>query len=116
MIYRLTGVKPKAEMRWQVYAQAFVIFGMVGTLVLYSDSEAAAISSLVLSPLHDHADDAGSGAEYGRQLLNYDYLASLWRRNHLKLLQPARRPYSAEFPCGSGRLGGGHSVHPWPRA
>src|SRR6516165_235396 len=34
-IYRLTGVKPKSEMRWQEYAQAFVIFGMVGTLALY---------------------------------------------------------------------------------
>ena len=36
MIYRLTGVKPKAEMRWQEYAQAFVVFGMVGTLLLYA--------------------------------------------------------------------------------
>ena len=35
LIYRLTGVKPKSEMRWQEYARAFVIFGMVGTLVLY---------------------------------------------------------------------------------
>jgi K+-transporting ATPase ATPase A chain len=35
-IYRLTGVKPKAEMRWQEYAQAFVVFGMVGTLLLYT--------------------------------------------------------------------------------
>ena len=36
MIYRLTGVKPKAEMRWQEYAQAFVVFAMVGTLLLYA--------------------------------------------------------------------------------
>jgi len=34
-LYRLTGVKPEIEMSWQQYAQAFVIFGMVGTLVLY---------------------------------------------------------------------------------
>jgi K+-transporting ATPase ATPase A chain len=33
--YRLTGVKPQQEMRWQEYAQAFVIFGLVGTLLLY---------------------------------------------------------------------------------
>jgi potassium-transporting ATPase potassium-binding subunit len=36
LIYRLTGVKPKAEMRWQEYAGAFVLFGMVGTLLLYA--------------------------------------------------------------------------------
>src|SRR5271166_1181089 len=36
LIYRLTGVKPKSEMSWQEYAQAFVIFGMTGTLVLYT--------------------------------------------------------------------------------
>ena len=36
LIYRLTGVKPQSEMRWQEYAQAFVIFGMTGTLVLYT--------------------------------------------------------------------------------
>jgi len=36
LIYRLTGVQPKSEMRWQEYAQAFVILGMVGTLLLYA--------------------------------------------------------------------------------
>ncbi len=36
LLYRLTGVKPKAEMRWQEYACAFVVFGMVGTLLLYT--------------------------------------------------------------------------------
>jgi K+-transporting ATPase ATPase A chain len=36
LIYRLTGVKPKAEMHWQEYACAFVVFGMVGTLLLYA--------------------------------------------------------------------------------
>jgi potassium-transporting ATPase potassium-binding subunit len=36
LIYRLTGVNPKAEMRWQEYARAFVVFGMTGTLVLYA--------------------------------------------------------------------------------
>jgi len=36
LLYRLTGVRPKAEMPWQEYACAFVIFGMVGTLLLYA--------------------------------------------------------------------------------
>ncbi len=36
LIYRLTGVDPKAEMVWQEYARAFVVFGMVGTLLLYA--------------------------------------------------------------------------------
>src|ERR1700760_4539598 len=35
-LHRWTGVNPKAEMRWQEYAQALVIFGLVGTLLLYS--------------------------------------------------------------------------------
>jgi potassium-transporting ATPase potassium-binding subunit len=35
-LYRLSGVKPKVEMRWQEYAGAFVVFGMVGTLFLYA--------------------------------------------------------------------------------
>jgi K+-transporting ATPase ATPase A chain len=36
LIYRLTGVHADSEMRWQEYARAFVIFGMVGTLLLYA--------------------------------------------------------------------------------
>src|SRR5271165_2254995 len=36
LIYRLTGVDPHSEMGWQEYAGAFVIFGMVGTLLLYT--------------------------------------------------------------------------------
>src|ERR1035438_6085809 len=36
LIYRLTGVKPQSEMTWQQYAGAFVVFGMVGTLFLYT--------------------------------------------------------------------------------
>jgi K+-transporting ATPase ATPase A chain len=36
LIYRLTGVEPKIEMRWQEYARAFIVFGMVGTLLLYA--------------------------------------------------------------------------------
>ena len=36
LIYRLTAVKPNREMRWQEYAQALVIFSMVGTLLLYT--------------------------------------------------------------------------------
>ena len=36
LLYRLTGVQPQAEMTWQQYAGAFVVFGMVGTLLLYS--------------------------------------------------------------------------------
>jgi potassium-transporting ATPase potassium-binding subunit len=35
LLYRLTGVEPKSEVRWQEYAQAFVIFALVGTLLLY---------------------------------------------------------------------------------
>ncbi len=35
LIYRLTGVKPQSEMSWREYTFAFVIFGMVGTLLLY---------------------------------------------------------------------------------
>src|SRR5271166_5954965 len=36
LLYRLTGVNPKIEMRWQEYAGAFVVFGMTGTLLLYA--------------------------------------------------------------------------------
>src|SRR5271165_6008722 len=36
LIYRLTGVKPQSEMGWQEYACAFIVFGMVGTLLLYT--------------------------------------------------------------------------------
>jgi K+-transporting ATPase ATPase A chain len=36
LLYRLTGVEPTAEMTWQEYARAFVVFGMVGTLLLYA--------------------------------------------------------------------------------
>src|SRR5271157_345212 len=35
-IYRLTGVQPQSEMGGQEYACAFVVFGMVGTLLLYT--------------------------------------------------------------------------------
>ena len=36
LIYRVTGVKPEIEMRWQEYAGAFVFFGLTGTLLLYA--------------------------------------------------------------------------------
>ena len=36
LLYRLTGVNPKSEMRWQEYAGAFVLFGAAGTLLLYA--------------------------------------------------------------------------------
>lgn len=36
LIYRLTGVQPQSEMTWQQYAGAFVVFGMMGTLLLYT--------------------------------------------------------------------------------
>jgi potassium-transporting ATPase potassium-binding subunit len=36
LLYRLTGVKRQSEMGWQEYACAFVVFGMVGTLLLYT--------------------------------------------------------------------------------
>jgi len=35
LLYRLTGVNPNAEMRWNEYASAFVVFGLTGTLLLY---------------------------------------------------------------------------------
>ena len=36
LIYRLTRVNPKIEMRWQEYAGAFVVFSLTGTLLLYA--------------------------------------------------------------------------------
>ncbi len=35
LLYRITGVQPHTEMTWQQYAGAFVVFSMVGTLLLY---------------------------------------------------------------------------------
>jgi len=35
LLYRLTGVDPKAEMRWHEYAGVFVAFGLAGTVLLY---------------------------------------------------------------------------------
>jgi len=34
-IYRLTGVDPDQQMDWRTYALAFVLFGVVGTVVLF---------------------------------------------------------------------------------
>ncbi|HLH21633.1 MAG TPA: potassium-transporting ATPase subunit KdpA [Chloroflexota bacterium] len=34
--YRLTGVDPTHEMTWREYATAFVLFGLTGTLLLYT--------------------------------------------------------------------------------
>jgi K+-transporting ATPase ATPase A chain len=36
LIYRLTGVDPEVEMGWTQYSVAFVVFGLVGALVLYA--------------------------------------------------------------------------------
>jgi K+-transporting ATPase ATPase A chain len=35
LIYRLTGVNAELEMDWSQYATAFIVFSLVGTLVLY---------------------------------------------------------------------------------
>jgi potassium-transporting ATPase potassium-binding subunit len=36
LMYRLTGVDPETEMEWAQYCIAFIVFGLVGTLVLYA--------------------------------------------------------------------------------
>src|SRR5262249_851501 len=36
IIYKLARVDPELEMSWRQYAVAFVLFGLVGTLLLYS--------------------------------------------------------------------------------
>ena len=36
LVYRLTGVDPKLEMDWAEYSIAFIVFGLVGTLLLYA--------------------------------------------------------------------------------
>jgi len=36
IIYRITGVNPEVEMTGKEYATCFVLFGFVGTLVLYA--------------------------------------------------------------------------------
>src|SRR5262249_20657056 len=35
-VYRLAGVDPAAEMEWKQYVSCFVLFGLAGTLLLYS--------------------------------------------------------------------------------
>ena len=35
LIYRLTGIEPDVEMDWKQYSLAFVILGLVGTVLLY---------------------------------------------------------------------------------
>jgi K+-transporting ATPase ATPase A chain len=36
MIYRLAGVDPELEMNWAQYCAAFIVFGLIGALVLYA--------------------------------------------------------------------------------
>jgi potassium-transporting ATPase potassium-binding subunit len=36
LMYRLSGVDPELEMDWAQYSIAFIVFGLVGTLVLYA--------------------------------------------------------------------------------
>jgi len=35
IIYRLTGIQPDKEMDWKQYSLTFIVFGLVGTLLLY---------------------------------------------------------------------------------
>jgi len=35
LVYRLTGVDPELEMDWAQYSVAFIVFGLIGALVLY---------------------------------------------------------------------------------
>jgi K+-transporting ATPase ATPase A chain len=35
-IYRAAGVDPRREMSWRAYANAFILFTLVGTLLLYA--------------------------------------------------------------------------------
>ncbi len=35
LIYRLTGIDPDVEMDWKQYSLAFIVFGFVGTVLLY---------------------------------------------------------------------------------
>ena len=45
-------------MRWQEYAQAFVVFGMAGTLLLYAILRLQRFLPWFYPRPHDHAHDA----------------------------------------------------------
>jgi hypothetical protein len=75
-------------------------------------SENAEISSLVLSAVPNDAVIPRPGHEYGDQLLDDDYLASLRWRDHDELLQPDGGTLRTELPgwrCGISR---GYCLHP----
>jgi len=79
LIYRLSRVEPKLEMDWAQYSIAFIVFGLVGTLVTLRHSKAATIPAFLLCQISNNSPEPGPGNEHCDQLRHHDYLAGLRR-------------------------------------
>jgi potassium-transporting ATPase potassium-binding subunit len=78
LIYRVTAVDPDEEMSSTQYTICFVLFGLVGTLLLYAVLRLQYFPS-VLPRIPNHSLISRPGFQYSDQLLNHHYLAGLWR-------------------------------------
>jgi hypothetical protein len=112
-IYRLGGIDAERQMDFKQYARSFVLFGLVGTLLLYAILRLQAL----IPPgsqcgVPDDAHHARSGVQYRRQLHDDHDVAGVCRREHDELSQPDRRVGGAELLRRRGGAGGRHRLHP----
>ena len=59
LIYRLTGVDEKREMRWTEYAVAMLLFSVVSMVVLYLMQRVAGVSAVQSAKARQHRTEFG---------------------------------------------------------
>ena len=98
-IYRVCGIDPKREQRWNVYALSLLAFSLrVGPARRTPSS--ACRASLPLNPTDRDAVDAVGAVEHRRQLRDQHQLADLLRRGDDEPPHPDGRPGGPELRVG----------------
>ena len=116
-LYRLFRIQPEREMSAAVYIICFVLFTVLGTVLLFAVLIIQAwLPGGPARPLPYHADDRRLSRKYSGELRDNDDLASLWRRNDTALLGSDARLGRAKFSRRRCWTGGRHRLYPWLRS
>ena len=115
LLYRLTGVDEKHEMRWTEYAVAMLLFSVVSMLLLYLMQRVQL--HLPFNPQKFGGRDAGAPGVQYRGFLHHQYqLAGLFGRDHHELLHPDGGAGLSQLRFCGGRHRAGDCLHSRHRA
>ena len=114
LIYRASGVAPKAEMGWKTYALTMLLFNLAGLLAVYALQRIQGV--LPLNPAGSARSPPDSVVQHRRELRDEHQLAGLRRRDHHELSHADARADRAELHVGGDGHGGRGRADPRIRA